>query len=147
MEPKHFRFWQKWLTYANAAIVVIGLLIALAGDSFLFAPHNHYTREVFFEGASLPPGTAAFKKWLFGIIGATIVGFHTLMIMISENAFKKQEKWAYFALWYGLISWFILDSFISLYYGALYNVVLINLSALFLLAPPLVATRKYFFAH
>ena len=84
------------------------------------------------------------KKWLFGIIGGTIVGFHLLMILISENAFKQKEKWAYQAMWGGLLSWFVIDSSISWYYGAIHNIVLINLVALFLIGLPLIMTRKAF---
>ena len=84
------------------------------------------------------------KNWLFGIIGATIVGFHALMIMVSENAFKRRERWSYWALWLGLLSWFIIDSGISVYYGAIYNLVLINLFALFLIGLPLLMTRTEF---
>ena len=72
------------------------------------------------------------------------MGFHVLMIMISENAYKKKERWAYKALWYGLLSWFVIDSGISIYYKAIYNVVLINLVALILIGLPLVMTRNEF---
>lgn len=144
MPPKQFHFWQKWLTYANVMTVGVGLLVAFAGNSFFFAPHNAATRTLFFEGASFSSDILAFKNWLFGIIGGTIVGFHLLMIMISENAFRKREKWAYRAFWYGLLSWFVIDSGISIYYGAIHNVVLINLVALFLIGLPLVMTAKAF---
>lgn len=85
-----------------------------------------------------------FKNWLFGIIGGTIMGFHLLMIAISENAFKKRERWAYQALWSGLLAWFMIDSSISIYYGAVHNFVLINLIALFLIGLPLVMTDRFF---
>ncbi|MEQ8425169.1 MAG: hypothetical protein RIA63_10705 [Cyclobacteriaceae bacterium] len=144
MTKTHFNFWQKWLTYANAMTVGVGLFIAFAGNSLFFNIHNEFTLEVFFKGIPLTPEILAFKNWLFGIIGGTIVGFHILMIMISENAFKKKEPWAYKALWYGLISWFLIDSSISIFYGAIYNVVLINLAALILIGLPLTMTRNEF---
>ena len=144
MKEHQFSFWQKWLTYANVLTVAVGLLVAFAGNSIFFELHNDYTKEVFFQTNEFHPDVLKFKNWLFGIIGGTIVGFHILMIMISENAFKKKEPWAYRAMWYGLISWFCIDSGISIYNGALYNVVLINLAALILIGIPLVMTRKEF---
>jgi hypothetical protein len=122
----------------------IGLMAAFAGNSFIFEIHNEYTKTVFFSTKTFSPEVLAFKNWLFGIIGGTIVGFHILMIMISENAFKNKEKWAYYALWLGLISWFIIDSCISAYYNAFHNILIINIVALFLIALPLIMTRKYF---
>ncbi|MCB0707289.1 MAG: hypothetical protein KDC34_18360 [Saprospiraceae bacterium] len=144
MKSDNFLFWQKWLTYANVMTVCVGLLVAFGGNSFLFKLHNNYSQELFFNGQDFSPELLFFKNWLFGIIGGTIVGFHLLMIFISENAFKKKEPWAYIALWVGLLSWFIIDSSISIYYGAIYNVVLINLVALVLIAVPLLMCRKEF---
>lgn len=66
------------------------------------------------------------------------------MVMISENSFKKKEIWAYNAMWYGLLSWFIIDSGISIYYDAVHNVILINMVALILIGIPLIMTRKEF---
>lgn len=144
MTDRNFNFWQKWLTYANVMTVGVGLLVAFAGNSLFFEMHNDFTREVLFQSDSFQPDVLKFKNWLFGIIGGTIVGFHLLMIMISEHAFKKKELWAYQALWIGMLSWFCIDSGISLYYGAIHNVVIINIVALVLIGIPLIMTRKEF---
>jgi len=144
MTDQQFNFWQKWLTYANVMTVIVGLLVAFAGNSFFFDLHNHYTKEVFFQGENFDPEVLKLKNWLFGIIGGTIVGFHLLMVMISENAFKNKEKWAYQAMWIGMISWFLIDSGLSFYYGAIHNILLINIVALVLIGLPLLMTRKEF---
>ena len=144
MTDNKFIFWQKWLTYANVMTICVGLLAAFAGNSIVFELHNEYTKEVFFDSAEFSPDVLKLKNWLFGIIGGTIVGFHILMIMISENAFKKKEPWAYKALWLGMITWFCIDSGISIFYGAIHNVILINLVALVLIGIPLVMTRSEF---
>ena len=143
-DDRSFNFWQRWLTYANVLTIVVGLLVAFAGNSILFELHNDHTEDIFNGGKEFQDSLLEFKNWLFGIIGATIVGFHILMVMISENSFKKREKWAYNAMWFGLLSWFLIDSAISIYYGALHNVILINIMALILIGIPLVATRKRF---
>ncbi|MET2984146.1 hypothetical protein [Aureibaculum conchae] len=144
MQDKNFNFWQKWLTYANIITVIVGLLVAFAGNSFFFDLHNDHTKALFFKSTEFQPEVLLLKNWLFGIIGGTIVGFHILMILISENAFKNKERWAYNAMWYAMLSWFVIDSGISIYYGAVHNLVLINLVALVLICIPLVMTRKAF---
>ncbi|QCX01023.1 hypothetical protein FGM00_13215 [Aggregatimonas sangjinii] len=144
MEDSKFRFWQKWLTWANIMTLIVGLLVAFAGNSIFFETHNSYTEQVFFRSEGMQADVLQFKNWLFGIIGGTIVGFHLLMIMISENAFKRKEKWAHYALWLGLLSWFAIDSSISIYYGAIHNLVIINIVALFLIGLPLIMTRSAF---
>lgn len=145
MEDKKFLFWQKWLTYANVMAIIVGFLVAFAGNSFVFEIHNEYTQKVFFESNTLQPDVLNLKNWLFGIIGGTIVGFHVLMVMISENSYKNKELWAYKAMWIAMVTWFLIDSSISLYYGAIHNVVLINLVSLVLIIIPLIMTRKEFY--
>lgn len=144
MTDANFNFWQKWLTWANVMTVVVGLLAAFAGNSIFFEAYNSFTDVLFFQGNEMMGDLLNFKNWLFGIIGGTIVGFHILMIMISENAFKKKELWAYRALWFGLLSWFIVDSSITVYYGAIHNLIMINLVALVLIGLPLIMTRNAF---
>ena len=141
----NFSFWQKWLTYSNIFAVVIGLVVAFAGNSLILKIHNNFTSQIYFEGGTIHGDMLLMKNWLFGVIGGTIVGFHLLMIMISENAFKEEEKWAYHALWIGMISWFLIDSSLSFYFGAWYNVLLINLPAFVMITLPLIMTRKVFF--
>ena len=124
--------------------IIVGILVAFAGNSLIFELHNQYTQEVFFSANEFDSDVIQLKNWLFGIIGGTIVGFHILMIMISENAFRQKERWAYKALWLGLLSWFCIDSGISVYYGAVHNVVMINLVALLFIGLPLIMTKSEF---
>ena len=144
MTAARFRFYQRWLTYANVLTVGVGLLVAFAGNSVFFELHNTYTQAVFFDGVAFTPEVLRLKNWLFGIIGGTIVGFHVLMIYLSEYAIKRREDWAYRAMWAGLGSWFVIDSGISLYFGVVHNIILINLAALLLIGYPLAMLRHAF---
>jgi len=146
MNAPNFHFWQKWLTWANVMTIGVGILVAFAGNSIFFDLHNAGTEGVFFPETGFNPEIIQLKNWLFGIIGGTIVGFHVLMAFISENAFKRRERWAYQAMWAGMLSWFLIDSGISLYSGAVHNVVMINLVALVLIGLPLVITWRDFAA-
>ena len=140
MTDKTFNFWTSWLILANLFAVIAGILVAFFGNSIIFEPHNEGTRQLFFDGAAIPEQVLFMKNWLFGIIGGTMVGFHLLMIGIAHFAFRKKEKWAFGFLWLGLMSWFFIGSGISIYCGAYYNVYLINLGSMFLIAIPLLAT-------
>lgn len=140
-----FSFWQKWLSWANVVALGMGLIVAFAGNSLILSPHNELTVDLFFGGQAMNPQLLQFKNWLFGVIGGTMVGFHLLMIFLSEHAFKQQEKWAWQAMSLSTILWFVIDSGVSLYTGAWHNVVLINLVALFMIGLPLLMTFSTFF--
>lgn len=122
----------------------VGLMVAFAANSFVFDIYHDYTQKVFFEGQGFTEEVLQLQTWLFGIIGGSIVGFQVLMIIISEIPFKRKERWAYWAMWAGLLFWFGIDSGISLYFGAIHNIVIINLPALVLIGLPLVMTRREF---
>lgn len=144
MKESTFEFWRKWLLWANVLTVVVGLLVAFAGNSVFFDLHNAGTRNAFFGGQALSPEVLRLKNWLFGIIGGTIVGFHILMIYIVQYPFRARARWSYQAMWMGLLSWFVIDSGVSTFYGAFYNVILINLVALVLIGLPLVMLWRGF---
>ncbi|MCC5930652.1 MAG: hypothetical protein JJU28_15515 [Cyclobacteriaceae bacterium] len=143
-ENRHFTFWTNWLIGVNVITVLIGLMIAFAGNSILFRPHNLGTVEVFFGGSELPLEMMHLKNWFFGIIGSTISGFHLLIVFIAKYAFAKKEKWARNAIASAMVIWFGVDSAISLYYGALYNVYLINIPSFLLIMLPVVFTWREF---
>mgnify|MGYP001804018574 CR=1 FL=1 len=87
MTEERFIFWQKWLTWANVLTTLVGLLVAFAGNSIFFSLHNEYTIDVFYQGQEFTPEILSLKSWFVGIIGGSIVGFHLLMIFISEHPY------------------------------------------------------------
>lgn len=139
-----FIFWKNWLLAINILTVLIGVSIAFWGNSMLFELHNQGTRTLFFNGSDFPPNILMLKNWLFGIIGATIAGFHILIVFIVHFAFAQKQKWARNAIALAMVTWFTIDSGISLYVGAYFNVYLINIPSFFLITLPLVFTWKEF---
>lgn len=143
---KKFEFWQQWLVYANIMFTIVGIVIVFFGESVLFHFWHLFSTDVFFDGdAEAYERIMPFRRFLFGIIGGTIAGFHLLMVYISKYSFKAKEKWAFNALLYGTVLWFVLDSSFSIYSGAFHNVWMINLVAMVGIGLPLWMTRKEFF--
>lgn len=139
-----FNFWKNWLIVINLITIVIGLLIAFAGDSLLFQIHNEGTFQNFFEGRQPSQDILDFKKWLFGIIGATIVGFHVLIVFIAIYPYSRREQWTRNAIALAMTSWFLLDSFLSFSLGADYNVYFVNIPSYCLIMLPVVMTWRSF---
>lgn len=144
MKNKKFIVWYRILLIANILTLVIGLLIAFASNSTVFDFYNQATSNFFNDGEPFSGSYLELKSWLFGIIGATMVGFNTLCLYILVFAFKKLQKWAWSAMLIGITSWFVIDSFISIQLGANYNVYWINIPAILSFYIPLLFTFKYF---
>lgn len=139
---KYFKLWSNVLLWVNYLMLLVGLFVAFAGNSLVFVWHNEGTFELFNQGIEFLGQMLAFKNWLFGIIGATMVGFNVLAVFIIRFALTKKEIWAWNALFNGIMIWFMIDSGISYYYGAYFNIYLVNLPALLAFLVPLYFIRK-----
>ena len=77
------------------------------------------------------------------MLGAATAGWGMCIACIAGVPFKRQEKWAWNCLALAVSLWFVIDTFLSWRFGALFNMafnVLIFLAALV----PLLFTREYF---
>ena len=144
MTDARFRFWQRWLLAASVGFAAFGALVALAPDAPWLAFWNEAAEARFYDGPE-PAQAAAFRAFLMGPLGATMLGSYVLQAFIAAVPFARREPWAWWATLAGLLAWFGLDSALSLAHGAAFNVWMINLVPVAVFAPPLVATRRAFF--
>lgn len=141
-----FRFWYYWLLTASLLNLVAGFLIAFLPDSFLFDMHTSALANVFFDG-DLPVHAEEMRRFFFGIIGGTIAGYFLLQTLIVLFPFRKGERWAWHAIFWAILLWFVIDSTLSLFHGAFFNVWMINIPSLLLTIVPLIFTYSAFFGQ
>ena len=71
--------------------------IVFFGESILFHFWHLFSTDVFFNGdATIYEAIMPFRRFLFGIIGGTIAGFHLLMVYIAKHPFRAKEKWFFY---------------------------------------------------
>ena len=138
-----FDFWQKWLMAVCGIIVVFGLVIALLSWSPLFGVFNTLVNGTFWPGAGPDESTQQFTLWAYGMLGATMAGWGLTLAFIVNGPFGKKEKWSRDAIAAGVILWFVVDTIMSVYTGAYFNVG-VNVLVLALAGLPLVMTIKDF---
>ena len=143
MNNRRFNFWHKWLLGISILNILMGLLIALAPNSFLFGFHTEAIAETFFRGY-LPEEAASLRTFLFGIIGGTIAGYFLLQTLIIWIPFYRREPWAWHAILWAMVLWFVVDSSLSIYHGAFFNVWMINVWPLLLTGVALAMTYRDF---
>jgi hypothetical protein len=139
MKSKHFNFWYRWLLCASILNMTAGLIIAFLPDSFLFSDHTEALADTFFDG-ELSEGAGDMRNFFFGIIGGTITGYFLLQTLIVWIPFYRRERWAWHAVFWAILTWFVIDSTLSIFHGAFFNVWMINIWALLLTIIPLVMT-------
>jgi len=142
-DDKRFILWINILLAANILTAMVGLYIAVFPEGFLLEIYNMHLAERFFSDRTANL-SSELRNWLFGVLGGTILGFHTLMIFIIAFPLRKKERWAYYALWTAMLAWFLVDTGSSLYHAAYFNVLIINLFAMAINVIPLLFLKPYF---
>lgn len=137
-----FIFWQKWLVVASDLVVLFGLFMIFFHRTVLFAPFHDLVNPVFWQTA-VPAPAVAFQGWAYGLMGSVMVGWGTVLFALAQWPFKQRQKWAWNSLLAGLLSWYVLDTAVSLQYGVVFNAIL-NTVFLGLFLVPLLFTRKEF---
>ena len=77
-----------------------------------------------------------------GPLGGTIAGSYLMQAFVVAIPFKRRERWAWHAIAWSTLLWFALDSLVSAFHGAYFNIYLINLMPLVIFGIPLFATRS-----
>lgn len=143
ISSRRFLFCQRWLVALGVIIVVFGVALAFLYSTPLFDIFRAQIDPVFWGAGELAGGTVPFQQWIYGVLGATMAGWGVCIAFIAAVPFKRKERWAWNCLAIAVSLWFVIDTFLSWRFGALFNVafnVLIFLAAM----APLLLSRKYF---
>lgn len=119
----------------------LGLAVALAGDGAAFAMWRTAAARALFDAHALPERVVAFASITDGILGGTIAGKWIAAWWIIRVPLARGEAWAKHALVWGLATWFVIDSAVSLAAGAVFNLWMINCVPVIVFGGFLVRTR------
>jgi hypothetical protein len=136
-----FIFWQRWLLVFAVLLILFGVGMVFFNTTSVFdAFFNDNINPAFWGSKGPDPIALRFQSWVYGLLGATIAGWGVIIFFLVKIPFTQREKWAWNALFWGLLLWYVLDTGASIYYGVLFNV-LFN-TVIFLVAlVPLLFTR------
>lgn len=137
-----FKFWQNWLIIVCLIIIAYGVYFVLFVNSSLFQPIEQIFKYSFSvkEIATLH---SQISVLVFGVLGATMIGWGITMLIMIHFGFKEKKLWTWYSVFFGILTWFIPDTTISWSTGAVINVWL-NIIILTIFLLPLLMCRKYF---
>ena len=135
-----FDRWCNWLLYSSIFFTVFGVTVAVAPGFPFLAPWTAAVDAHFFPHGP-DSGGSALRAFMMAPLGATIAGFYLLQSLVVAHAFRAREKWAWRAILGSTLIWFVVDSAMSAYHGAYFNIYLINIFLLLIFGIPLYATR------
>lgn len=136
--------WWRWLLVVSLIGMLFGAVMVLAPG--MLKPLSQPSYNSFFATdrySELPVGDVAFQNWLYGVLGATMIGWCLTVAFIAGYPFRAGERWAWQALCTAIIVWYVLDTGTSWLHGVFVNVAL-NTVLLVAFGVPLVASRRSF---
>jgi len=135
-----FNFWQKWLFISGIIVSIFGIFMVLNISSEGF---NSQIDPVFW-GKEIPNiQVRNFQQWIYGVLGSTMVGWGIFIAFVAAIPFKKKEKWSRNCIMIGILSWYILDTFISLKANVEFNAVANTILAIIILTPIFFTFTKF----
>ncbi len=138
------KFWMGWLKITMFIVIAAGVFLVILGNTAYAEILNKQINRVFYSGRLPEQSVLLMKGWLVGISGAIMSAWGSSMLYIVYHPFRKGEKWAWRSIFYPILIWYILDSSVSLYYGATFNVIINTIMFLQIIAP-LLFLRNLFF--
>lgn len=81
-------------------------------------------------------------RLILGIAGAVMAGWMLALIYLIKGPLKAGEVWAWKAITYSVVFWYVVDTAYSLYLGFPENA-LLNTGFVIAFAPPLIMTARW----
>lgn len=139
-----FKFWMNYLKLVSLFFAFLGILWAVIGSFDPLGIYDQWMAQSFYGADELPSEVSKAMKFILAPFGMTSAGYFVLQYFITTHAFAKKEKWAYNAIVFAFLFWFVGDTVLCFYHAAYFNIILANLPALMLMLPVIVFTKKYF---
>lgn len=149
MNDKSFLFWLGWLKSVSVFVIVFGLFMSASSvmpKSEPSAIDKQINASFFFNENAVTAEVMRFQSWQYGVGASMLVSWGVMILLLSIWPLSQKEYWAWKTAIIALLSWFIIDQTVSLFYGVSFNVVF-NSVLFLLLISPLLMMRKTFNAE
>lgn len=135
-------FWTNCLLLVTVGVMVFGASLFLspslarAGFSTLLFANPTQLNQ-------FDPAAVRYIDLLHGVLGAVMFGWGAALTLLVKGAFARGELFAWNIVAVSVLTWFIPDTFISIWSGFWQNAVL-NVFFILLFSAPLLATYRAF---
>ncbi len=142
MNKTALHFWSRLIQMAAAVVLVLSAVLMLSpslGEAFFYL--------VYFQQPASPVAVPAeiqgYLRFANGIIGAVMAGWMMVIIMLARGPFRAGERFAWNAITWPLLGWYVIDTTFSIAHGVWGNV-LLNTGTALMFGLPLLASRRHF---
>lgn len=135
------QFWCRYLEVLTLILVAQGISWTLIGSFDPFGIYDALLAQALFGTEALSEDASAVFRFALVPLGATDAAYFALAWFVVRHGIREGLGWAYRAFLVATLLWFVVDCAMSLAVGATFNVLVVNLPCLLLLAPAFWALR------
>ncbi len=142
MNKTALHFWSRLIQMAAAVVLFLSAVLMLApslGEAFF---HLVYFQQPA-SPVAVPIEIQGYLRFANGIIGAVMAGWMMVIIMLARGPFRAGERFAWNAIAWPLLGWYVIDTTFSIAHGVWGNV-LLNTGTALMFGVPLLASRRHF---
>lgn len=141
MNKLALRFWSRLIQGAAAVVLALSAVLMLApplGETFF---HLVYFQQPA-SPVPVPAEIQGYLRFANGIIGAVMAGWMMAVIVLARGPFRAGERFAWNAIAWPLLGWYVIDTTFSIAHGVWGNV-LLNTGTALMFGVPLLASRRH----
>ena len=137
------KFWSDWLKVTMWIVILSGLFLSIFVNLIPWEYLDKQIENIFFSGQILNESTDYLKQWLIAISGAVMTGWGSSMLYVLNHSFRRKEIWAWRCIFYPVILWYMIDTSVSFYFGASFNIIINSILLLQIIAPLLFLKNQF----
>jgi len=134
--------WSRLIQAASVILLGLGAALMLApslGESLFYLV---YFRQAV-SPVPVPEEVLGYLRFANGIIGAVMAGWMLTIILLARGPFMTRERYAWQAITWPLLGWYLIDTCFSVAHGVWGNV-LLNTATAVMFGIPLICSRRLF---
>jgi len=136
------KFFIYWIISVSIAVAIAGIIFAFIAPYFI-----QFVQDIFYQSfseQSIQSITESDKDhidWIYGVLGGTLAGWGMMLLLLSINLLKENNKFIWNTILISVLTWFVIDTIITVKYSVVPNLIL-NITILIAVIIPYVGNSK-----
>ena len=131
-----------WLIAVSITVIVAGLVFALIAPYYILSIQDVFYHS--FNNQSITNINTIDKNhinWIYGVLGGTLAGWGMMILFLSVNLLKENNKTIWNTILLSVITWFVIDTIITIKYAVIPNLIL-NITILVAVIIPFIGNSR-----
>jgi len=131
-----------WIITVSIAVIVAGIIFALIAPYFIQSIQDIFYYS--FNDQSIQSIITIDKNhinWIYAVLGGSLAGWGVMILSLSVNLLKENNKRIWNTILFSVITWFLIDTIITVKYMVVPNLIL-NISILLAVLIPYIGNTK-----